>query len=252
MTEVGKEPDSPVDLHDHIRQYQDLVGADIHFAFQTILDAAALDVVAFEALVRGIHGEPAATVISRIRHDQRFAFDQACRIRAIEAASRNQIDADLHLNCSDIKPDNVELVAGVTRHMARRYDIDRDRIVLEMSNLHNLASRGQLGEVAAALREAGLRTLADNFGRHNADLWPIAQFRPEQLKLDRRLVEDVHERGEQQAIIHACRRLCQELAITIIATGVESIEEFRWLQEAGIQRFQGFFFAHPGLDEEYG
>ncbi len=248
---MSEQTDRPATIHDHIRSYQDLVGADIQFAFQTILDAEALDVVAFEALVRGIRGEPAATVISRIRHDQRFAFDQACRIRAIEAAARNQISADLHLNCSDIKLANVALVTSVSLHIARRYGIDSERLVLEVANLDNLAASGQVAEVGAALKDAGLRTLADNFGRRNADLRPIAQFRPEQLKLDRQLVQAVHENPENQAIIHACCRLCEELGILVVAGGVESIEEFRWLQDAGIQRFQGYFFAHPGLDDEF-
>ncbi|TVS09698.1 MAG: EAL domain-containing protein [Wenzhouxiangella sp.] len=238
------------DLHKHIRQYQELVGSDIHFAFQTIMDSAALDVVAFEALVRGIRGEPAATVISRIDHDQRFAFDQACRIRAIEAASRNELDADLHLNCSDVKPANVELVCAVILHMARRYGIERERIVLELANLDTLCSRGQLDEVSKGFADAGLRTLADNFGRRNADLRPVALFRPEQLKLDRHLVQAIDQNLPHQAIVHASARLCRDLGIRLIAAGVETIEEFQWLQDAGIERFQGYFFSHPGLDEE--
>lgn len=240
----------PASIQDHIRSYQDLVGGDIQFAFQTILDTEALDVVAFEALVRGIRGETAATVISRIGHDQRFSFDQACRIRAIEAAARNQIGVDLHLNCSDIKLANVELVTSISLHIARRYGIDSERLVLEVGNLDNLAGSGQAAEVGASLNEAGLRTLADNFGRRNADLRPIAQFRPEQLKLDRQLVEGVHENATNQAIVHACCRLCEELDIIVVAAGVESIEEFRWLQHAGIRRFQGYFFTHPGLEDE--
>lgn len=248
---VKEEIDRPANIHDHIRSYQDLVGTDIQFAFQTILDADALEVVAFEALVRGIRGEPAATVISRIRHDQRFAFDQACRIRAIEAAARHQIDADLHLNCSDIKPNNVDLVTSVSLHIARRYGIDSDRLVLELANLDSLAAGSQIGEIRAALKTAGLRTLIDNFGRRNADLRPIVQLQPEQLKLDRQLIQSVHQNTEHQAIIHACCRLCQDFDILVVATGVESIDEFRWLQDAGIQRFQGYFFAHPGLEDEF-
>ena len=240
----------PVSIQDHIRSYQELVGGDIQFAFQTILDTEALDVVAFEALVRGIHGETAATVMSRISHDQRFSFDQACRIRAIEAAARNQIGVDLHLNCSDIKMRNVELVTSISLHIARRYGIESDRLVLEVGNLANLAASGQAAEVGAALKAAGLRTLADNFGRRNADLCSIAHFRPEQLKLDRQLVQGVHQNPINQAIIRACCHLCEDLEILVVAAGVESIEEFRWLQEAGIQRFQGYFFTQPGLEDE--
>ncbi len=238
------------ELHRHIRQYQELVGAEVQFAFQTIMDAVDLDVVAFEALVRGIHGEPAATVIARVRHEQRFALDQACRIRALEAASRNELDSDIHLNCSDIKPENVHLVAQVTRHMARRYGIEPDRIVLELSNLDALSSGSQLADIRDALAAAGLRTLADNFGRGRVDLRPIAGFRPEQLKLDRQLVRQIHQAQEQQALVRAILSLAGDLKIKVVAAGIELIEEFQWLQDAGIERFQGYFFTQPGLDDE--
>ncbi|MGY6555357.1 MAG: EAL domain-containing protein [Wenzhouxiangella sp.] len=250
MTNSAGEAASESELHQHIRHYQELVGSDVHFAFQTIMDASDFDVVAFEALARGIHGEPAATVISRIPHDQRFAFDQACRIRALEAASRNELDADIHLNCSDIKPGNVSLVSQITLHMARRYGIDHTRIVLELSNLDTLASAGQLSEVRDTLGAAGLRTLADNFGRRNLDLRPLALLRPEQIKIDRALTQNIQEQAQQQALVRATLTLAGELGIRVVAAGIETKEEFQWLQEAGIERFQGYFFAQPGLDGE--
>lgn len=238
------------ELYRHIRECQDLVGSDVHFAFQTIVDARDCEVAAFEALVRGIHGEPAATVISRIGHDQRFTFDQACRIRALEAASRNELEGDIHLNCSDIKPSTVNLVSQITLHMARRYDIEPSRIVLELSNLDSLGGGSQLIEIRDALAEAGLRTLADNFGRRNVDLRPVAILQPEQLKLDRMLTQKIHESLSQQALVRAILTLASELGIRVVAAGVELKEEFQWLQEAGIERFQGYFFAQPGLDDE--
>lgn len=238
------------ELYRHIRDYQELVGNDVHFAFQTIMDSTELEVVAFEALARGIHGEPAATVISRVPHDRRFSFDQACRIRALEAASRNELEGDIHLNCSDIKPANVGLVSQITLHMARRYGIDSSRIVLELSNIDSLSSGSQLSEVRDALADAGLRTLADNFGRRNADLRPVAVLQPEQIKLDRILTQNIHEQLQQQALVRATLTLARELGIRVVAAGVELKEEFQWLRNAGIERFQGYFFAQPGLDDE--
>lgn len=250
MASQAAEAASESELYQHIRHYQELVGSDVHFAFQTIMDASDFDVVAFEALARGIHGEPAVSVISKILHDQRFALDQACRIRALEAASRNELDGDIHLNCSDIKPANVSLVSQITLHMARRYGIDPARIVLELSNLDSLASASHLAEVRDALAAAGLRTLADNFGRRNADLRPLAALQPEQIKLDRALTQNIHDHLQQQALVRATLTFARELGIRVVAAGVETKEEFQWLQEAAIEHFQGYFFAQPGLDDE--
>lgn len=251
MNEHREQPAvSTDDLHDQIRNYQALVGTDIQFAFQTIIDARELEVVAFEALVRGLHGEAAATVISRIAQDDRFAFDQACRIRALEAAARGEIDQDLHLNCAEIRPANVNLVCEVTHHMARRYRINSERIVLEIAGLERLGTRRQLVDIRRDLQAAGLRTLADNVGRHQADLCALAAFRPDQIKLDRALTMDIEQSAERQAVVRGCLSLCRDLGIRLIAGGIETADEFAWLQEAGVEYFQGFFFTQPDLDTD--
>jgi EAL domain-containing protein (putative c-di-GMP-specific phosphodiesterase class I) len=251
MNEHREQPaDSSDDLHDQIRHYQELVGSDIQFAFQTIIDARELEVVAFEALVRGLHGEAAATVISRVAQGDRFAFDQACRIRALEAAARGEIDLDLHLNCAEIRLANVNLVCEVIHHMARRYRIDSDRIVLEISGLERLGTRRQLVEIRRDMQAAGLRTLADNVGRNHADLSTLAAFQPDQIKLDRSLTVDIEQSAQRQAVVRGCLSLCRDLGIRLIAGGIETAEEFAWLREAGVEYFQGFYFTQPDLDAD--
>lgn len=238
------------DLYAEIRSYHELVGEDISFAFQTIIDATEQDVTGFEALVRGIRNEPASLVMSRISHDQRFAFDQACRIRAIEAAANFDIDGRLHLNCTDIKAANVTLVTEVTQHLARRHKIECDNIVLELNNLDAIGGAQALAEVRDTIEGAGFHTLADNFGQRDADLRPIALFRPQQLKIAHRLVDNIHENRESQAVTRGLIAMCRDLGTEVIASGVERGEEFGWLQDAGVRLFQGYFFAQPGMDSD--
>jgi len=244
------DPASTFDVYEHIRQYNRLVGADISFAFQTIMDASEFEVIGFEALVRGIRNEPAPQVMSRINHNQRFDFDQACRIRAIEAAAEFEIDADLHLNATDIKVGNVDVVVAVTQHLAKRHKIEPNRIVLELNNLGALGGEIPLKKIKATLADAGFRTLADNFGQRDADLRPLALFRPHLVKIDHRLVDRISENLEAQATVRGLIEFCNALDIEPVASGVETANEFRWLQEAGLRLFQGFFFAQPEMNQK--
>ena len=59
---------------------------DIAMAFQPIVDGESGLPFAFEALVRGRQGEGAAEVLSRVTAENRYAFDQQCRVAAIEGA----------------------------------------------------------------------------------------------------------------------------------------------------------------------
>ncbi len=241
---------SDFDIREHIRAYHTLVGSDIQFAFQTIVDARHQDVVGFEALVRGIRKEPASQVISRVAHDQRFSFDQACRVRAIEAAAKFGIDGKLHLNCTDVKAGNIDLVLEVTRHVAERNDIELRNIVLELYNLEAIGRGRQIREVRDKIHEAGFMTLADNFGSRDADLQPVAAFQPTCLKLAHHLVDNIQDNPTAQAIVRGAIATCRSLGAAVIASGVEKAEEFRWLSEAGVEFFQGYFFAQPGMDEQ--
>lgn len=61
---------------------------DFSMAFQPIYDAVARRVWGYEALVRGLSGEGALAVLSKVSAQQRYRFDQDCRVKAIELASR--------------------------------------------------------------------------------------------------------------------------------------------------------------------
>jgi len=52
-------------------------------AFQPVVDIKERRIDAYEALVRGPNGEGAMHVLSHITSENRYAFDQACRVKAI-------------------------------------------------------------------------------------------------------------------------------------------------------------------------
>src|SRR4051812_10749735 len=70
-------------------------------AFQPIVDITSGLPFAFEALVRGPNGEGAGEVLARVTDETRYAFDQQCRVAAIEqavAAGILQTGARLSIN----------------------------------------------------------------------------------------------------------------------------------------------------------
>jgi EAL domain-containing protein (putative c-di-GMP-specific phosphodiesterase class I) len=42
--------------------------------------------------------------------------------------------------------------------------------------------------------------------------------------------------------------MCEKLSIDMVAEGVETADEFRWLRNAGVDFFQGFYFARPAFE----
>jgi len=64
------------------------LGFDFTMAFQPIVETSESIVWGYEALIRGIAGEGAGEILSRVGPEQRYRFDQACRVKAVELASR--------------------------------------------------------------------------------------------------------------------------------------------------------------------
>lgn len=238
------------EIESRMAEYAASLEVSIRFAFQAIVDADSQSVVGCEALVRGVSGQSADSIISRIRPENQFHFDQACRIGAIQAARTLGPDLDLHINCTRVSPENMRHVTEVTRYMAEEYEIEPERIVLEFGNLEELGNPRQLAGVARAAHETGFRVLADNFGVNEAGLKRLVVFAPDFVKLDRQLVSGVHLGRRRQAIVYGVLATARAMGIHVIASGVEKQLELDWLQKAGITLFQGYYFGRPGAEQQ--
>jgi EAL domain-containing protein (putative c-di-GMP-specific phosphodiesterase class I) len=71
----------------------------------------------------------------------------------------------------------------------------------------------------------------------------LADFQPDLLKLDMTLVRGIEGRGPRQAIVRTIMQACVDLGIDVIGEGVETLEEYRWFENAGVTLFQGYLFG---------
>ena len=94
------------------------------------------------------------------------------------------------------------------------------------------------------LKELGISFAIDDFGAGYSGLSLLTRFQPDKIKVDAELVRDIHISGTKQAIVASVVRCCEDLGITVVAEGVETLEEWCWLQSVGIRLFQGFRSRH--------
>lgn len=226
----------------------DAMDTGFSFAYQPIVALQSMTVVGQEALVRGLGGESAASVIAAIQDDNRYWFDQACRLRAIETAARLGIKEDLHLNCSQITPENLRQTLQSTRRAAIEAGIQPNRIVLEFGNLELLGDPRTLDRVRQQVHAAGFRVLADNVGCSEVGLKRLAVFKPDYAKLDHSLIRGIDRSPRRQAIVLGTVATAHALNMDVIAAGVETAQERDWLQSAGIDLAQGYLFAQPAFE----
>ena len=218
------------------------------FAFQPIVDIRTQQVTAYEALVRGPQNEGADSVLREIPSADLATFDEECRKAALALSARLGVNCDLNLNLlpQGFRADRDCLAS--TLDTAIEYGFAPERLVLEVTEAEVLGNQDRFTELVAIYRNLGMRLTVDDFGSVYAGLNILADFQPDQIKLDKALVRGIHRRGPHQAIVRATLQVCRDLDIDFIAEGIESHDEYKWFSDQGVNLFQGYLFARPAFE----
>lgn len=226
----------------------DLTEFSIVMAFQPVIDVPTRRIYAYEALVRGTEGQSAASVLARVTETNRYAFDQACRVKAIETAARLGLDRRLNINFMPNAVYHPEACLRLTLNTAREHGFPLNLITFEFTEDEQIIDRAHLTRIVQTYKAHGFQTALDDFGAGYAGLSLLADFQPDTIKIDRCLVSNVDTNRPRQAIIAGLLRTAELLGLSVVAEGVERQEELNILLEMGIQRFQGYFFAKPVIE----
>jgi len=123
-----------------------------------------------------------------------------------------------------------------------------DRVILEITEGEFVADYAHLGQRLNDFRSMGLKLAIDDFGAGYSGLNMLADFQPDQIKIDMNLVRGIESNGPRQAIVRAVVQVCGDLGIDVIAEGVETLAEYDCFVEHGVRLFQGYLFARPGFE----
>ncbi|SFZ81461.1 EAL domain, c-di-GMP-specific phosphodiesterase class I (or its enzymatically inactive variant) [Devosia enhydra] len=219
-------------------------------AFQPIVDVCGNHLWGHEALVRGSGGEGAASVLRHVDDTNRYAFDQACRVKAIELAGRHIGDRHGRLSINFMPNAVYEPRACIRLSLeaARESGFDPKRLMFEFTEDERIADAAHTKRIIDAYRRMGFLTAIDDFGAGFAGLSLLAEFQPDIIKLDMALVRGLDGNERRRTIVGALASLAAALEITVLAEGVETQGEMQALRDAGISLQQGYFFGRPALE----
>lgn len=97
------------------------------------------------------------------------------------------------------------------------------------------------------LRDLGVRVALDDFGSSACSLGYLRDLELDTLKLDRHLIARLPASARDAALARCVIELCKALGVLVIAEGVETLEQYRWLQANGCEYVQGFLVARPSM-----
>jgi EAL domain-containing protein (putative c-di-GMP-specific phosphodiesterase class I) len=213
-------------------------------AYQPIVDAKTRELFAYEALLRCAEPampHPGAVLEAAEALGRLNDVGRTVRSRVVDPMSMAPPGTLLFVNlhASDLSDDALLSPSAPLTPIA-------SRVVLEITERSSLDGIRDLRPRMAVLRELGFRIAVDDLGAGYAGLTSFARLEPEFVKLDMSLVRDVHKNAIKRKLVRSMTGLCKEMAIPVVAEGIEVAEERDTVVELGCDLLQGNLLAKPG------
>jgi EAL domain-containing protein (putative c-di-GMP-specific phosphodiesterase class I) len=223
------------------------LGFEIQMAFQPIVDVVKREVYSYEALVRGMNGESAYSILSQVSEENKYRFDQLCRVTAIETMAKLDNSARVNINFLPNAIYDPETCSRRTLAAAQKYGFPHENIIFEVTEHEEVENYDLLKSIFETYHGKGFKAAIDDFGEGYAGLNLLAEFQPSLLKLDMKLIQGIATDRVKQSILAGTLVTARSLGIEIIAEGIETEEDYRCLCEHGVELMQGYYFAKPAI-----
>ncbi len=223
----------------------------IGLAYQPQIDAMTGQVAGVEALARWTHPAlgpippgrfiPLAEDCGLIETLGDYCLDQAC------AQMRNWEDAGfevphLAVNISAIQFRNPTFPDTVSARLSA-HNLAPSRLTIEVTESVMMDAYPTAVANARRLSEMGVTISMDDFGTGYSSLSHLAKLPVTELKIDRSFMSDLEENEAVQALVTAVIRIGETLRLRVVAEGVETLAQRRFLEALGCHVLQGYLFA---------
>ncbi|WP_372985822.1 EAL domain-containing protein [Marinobacter sp.] len=175
------------------------------------------------------------------------ALRQACiQVQALERAGFESLKMAVNLSVRQLT-DNGFL--DMVRQVITETGVSPERLELEMpAELLNEDPR-MLRELLVALNDLGVCLILDDFGTGSCSLVALQQLPLDVIKIDHRFIRDIPYNVSATDVASAVIALARKLHLTVVAEGVETLQQLSFLKTAGCAQCQGNLFSYP-LDED--
>ncbi|MDD4076032.1 MAG: EAL domain-containing protein, partial [Eubacteriales bacterium] len=179
----------------------------------------------------------------------KFIWEDACRhLRKWTDEGRDPLPVSVNISRYDIfRPDLVDVIAG----LVKKYDLPVDLLRLEVTESAFSQSATQIIAVVQRLIDAGFTVEIDDFGSGYSSLNTLKDVPAQVLKLDMKFLESSTNSQRGGTIVESIVRMAAWLGMSVIAEGVETVQQADFLRSIGCDYIQGYLYARPMPAAEY-
>jgi diguanylate cyclase (GGDEF)-like protein len=221
--------------------------------YQSQVDLVSREVVSLEALIRWRHPDlgvisPAEflPLIERSGNSSRltnYVLTDACRaLKRLESAGRADIRIAINLPPSELADHSF---ADQMQAICARFDVAASSLELEITEgslINNIAS---VSGTLHRLRRMGATIALDDFGTGYSSLAHLRRFPLDKVKIDKAFIHEIPDSTEDKAIVGVIASLAGTLDLTLVAEGIERVEQAAAMIEMGVAFGQGYLYQKP-------
>ncbi|MEJ0006223.1 MAG: EAL domain-containing response regulator [Steroidobacteraceae bacterium] len=152
------------------------------------------------------------------------------------------MDLSVAINLSPSLLESPELLQEIAG-LQQCYGLRAERVVLEITETSLMRDLSVALAVLTRLRLRGFGLSLDDYGTGFSSMQQLARIPFTELKIDRSFVHGVHERESVQVMLRSALEMAMRLGLNTVAEGVESLEDWRLLQEYGCTFVQGWLMG---------
>lgn len=220
--------------------------------YQPIVHSETKKIRSAEALIRWNHPKwgivspsefiPLAEESGLIIPIGEWVLRTVCRNVSIWHKAGYFIKASVNLSPAQFfRKDLVEII----QQILQENDLDYKWLNLEITESTMLEHNEKNIEKISKLRKLGIRISIDDFGTGYASFKSLRELKPDILKLDQSFIKELPTDQDSVEIVTSIVQLAKRLSITIVAEGVETIEQHTFLSEIKCDWLQGYLFSPP-------
>ncbi len=169
-----------------------------------------------------------------------FIWEEACRTisRWIDSGME---PVPISVNVSRRHLQNSAFI-GMLEDLIEKYHIPKEYLEIEITET---IQEDKAVERIETLREHGFKLLMDDFGSGYSSLNMLKDTPFDVIKIDRGFLQNFISSGRGQEIVRYTIRMTRAIGLDMVAEGVETEEQARFLSECGCDIAQGFYYAKP-------
>ena len=254
MTEQANERRSiEADLHKALESHQ------LRLHFQPQMGTESGKIHGVEALVRWRHPKrglvqpdqfiPLAEENDLIVAIDGWVIEEACRqTRAWHNAGFDGLHVSVNLSARQFRqPELPSLISKA----CERANLGPQFLTVELTESLIMGDLDQTAKLLHELKAIGVAISVDDFGTGYSSLAYLKRFPIDELKIDRSFLVDTPHDSDDRAIVTAVVAMGHSLGLEVVAEGVETEDQLRFLSELGCDRVQGLFLGAPLRDSEF-